>query len=68
MKKNNIVVSEHEGTWYIIDSMVVNSTNYHLLEHEEYGDETASIIIDDNGTLVLDDVWNGFSDLRYHFK
>lgn len=38
---------------------------YHLLEHLTWGDETCSIIVDDNGQLVLDDVWNGFDDMDY---
>lgn len=35
-----------------------------LLEHEEYGDKAASIIVDEAGRLVLEDVWNGFEDLE----
>lgn len=35
-----------------------------LLEHEEYGDEAACVIVDEDGNLVLEDVYNGFSDLE----
>jgi hypothetical protein len=28
-----------------------------MLEHETYGDETANIIIDENGKLFLDEVY-----------
>ena len=34
-----------------------------LLEHQTYGDEAASLIVDQDLNVVLDDVWNGFDDL-----
>ena len=33
------------------------------LEHEEYGDDAAHIIIDENNNIILEDVWNGWLDL-----
>ncbi|MFI3205620.1 MAG: SNF2-related protein [Clostridia bacterium] len=62
-KSDNIEVEGHIGTWYVIDKDVRNGKDYFLLEHEEYGDETAGLIVDENAKLVLDDVWNGFDDL-----
>jgi len=35
----------------------------HLLEHELYGDSAASLIVDENLTVIAEDVWNGFDDL-----
>ncbi len=64
---SNIEVEGHIGTWYIIDTEVIDSTKYFLLEHEEHGDEAAYVIVDSDGNLVLDDVWNGFDDLQDHF-
>ncbi len=32
------------------------------MEHEEYGDETANVIIDEHGIMYAQDVWNGFDD------
>jgi len=37
----------------------------YLLEHETFGDDAASIIIDENKKVVLDDVYNGFDDFDY---
>lgn len=62
-----ITVEGHIGTWYVIDTAEINGTAYFLLEHEEHGDEAACVIVDGDGKLVLDDVWNGFDDLQYHF-
>lgn len=64
---SNIEVEGHIGTWYVIDTDKINGTAYFLLEHEEHGDEAACVIVDSDGKLVLDDVWNGFDDLKEYF-
>ncbi|MBD5444051.1 MAG: hypothetical protein HDR29_00690, partial [Lachnospiraceae bacterium] len=60
----NISVEGHMGTWYVIDSEEIEGRKLFLLEHEEYGDEAASIIIDEHKNLVMEDVYNGFDDYR----
>lgn len=60
---DNITVEGHTGTWYVIDTAEVDGQELFLLENEEYGDETANVIVDENGALVMDDVWNGFDEL-----
>jgi hypothetical protein len=62
---DHIEVKGHIGTWY-----VVGSTNHHgeklfLLEHEEYGDEAACLIVTKTGHVKLEDVWNGLEELDY---
>lgn len=64
---SHIEVEGHLGTWYVIDTNIVNDTRYYLLEHEEHGDEAACVIVDSDGKLILDDVWNGLDDLQYYF-
>lgn len=64
----NIEVDGHIGTWYVIDTEVVDGAKYFLLEHEEHGDGAACVIVDSDGKLALDDVWNGFDDLKEHFE
>ena len=58
-----IKIPEHYGTWYTIDCIVINKVLYFLCEHEELGDETPNIIINQEGQLILDEVYNGFEDL-----
>ena len=62
-----IIVQSHIGTWYSIDHKVYGNKMYFLLEHEEYGDETSNIIIDHDGKLIADNVFNGFDDLDDYF-
>ena len=64
---SNIEVEGHIGTWYVIDTEVIDGTKYFLLEHEEHGDIAPCVIIDSDANLVLEDVWNGFDDLKEHF-
>ena len=62
-----IIVQSHIGTWYSIDHAVYGNNIYFLLEHQEYGDETSNIIIDIEGNVILDNVFNGFDDLDDYF-
>ena len=57
-----IEVRGHVGYWHIIDHTQLRDKDIYLLEHDEYGDEAANIIIDDNKNVLLDDVYNGFAD------
>lgn len=64
MKTENIKVTGHKGTWYLIDTGYYRGRKVYLLEHEEYGDEAPCIIIDAKGNLILEDVYNGLGDLE----
>jgi len=59
-KTDGLSVDGHFGTWHTIDSMKLGETQLFLMEHDEYGDETACVIVDSNGKLLAEDVWNGF--------
>ena len=61
---DGIEIDGHEGTWYVIDEEVIDGERVFLLEHEEYGDEAANLIVSETGELLLDDVYNGFDDYR----
>ena len=70
--KEGIKVNGYRGTWYVVEQDVfhrpmetgVEDIPVLFLEHEKYGDEAAWIIIDENGDVILEDVWNGVDDLR----
>lgn len=64
MKTENIKVKGHVGTWYIIDSTYYQGLRFHLLEHEKYGDMAPCLIVNDNSELIMENVLNGFEDLR----
>lgn len=69
---DGIAIEGHRGTWYVIDEgnfakeseEPTEVSHLFLLEHEEYGDEAACLIVDRSGNIMMDDVWNGFDDLE----
>ena len=61
-KREHITVKDYLGKWYVIDEMETGGEMLYLLEHETYGDEVPCVIVNADGNLVLDDVWNGFED------
>ena len=72
---DHIRITGHVGTWYVIadgwytytpdENGVPKTHRVHcfLLEHEQYGDMAAGLIVDPSGAVILDDVYNGFDDL-----
>ena len=68
MDKNKIAVAGHKGYWHVIGTAEIEEVVYHLLEHNTWGEDAASLIIDDAGVLILEDVYNGFDDLREHLE
>ena len=63
IKSNNVKVKGHRGTWYVIEEGWNDGEKIFLMEHEKYGSDTAWIIVNENGALLLEDCWNGFMDL-----
>ena len=61
MDTNGLAVDGHFGTWHSIDTKQIGGKDFYLMEHDEYGDEAASIIVDATGKLVAEDLWEGFT-------
>jgi hypothetical protein len=64
MQKEGIKINGHVGTWYIIGESFYKGEKVYLLEHEKYGDEAASLIVNGDLKIIMDEVFNGFSDLE----
>lgn len=69
MKKDDIKIKGYRGTWYVIATAYSRCDRrlLYLLEHEQYGDMAASLIVYVNKVtneieIELDDVWNGFAE------
>ena len=61
MDTDGLAVDGHFGTWHSIDTKQIGGKGFYLMEHDEYGDEAASIIVDATGKLVAEDLWEGFT-------
>ena len=57
-----IEVEGHEGTWHPVEMQELNGRQFFRLEHETYGDSVAKVIVDDDGELFAEDLWNGFDE------
>lgn len=60
---SGIKVEGHRGSWYVLERNHYNGNKVFLLEHERYGEDAPSIIVDQDANIVMEDVYNGFSDL-----
>lgn len=66
MKMQGIKINELNGTWSAISNRSTSDGHtLFLMEHDQYGEDTACVIIDENAELLLEDVVNGFSDYAY---
>ena len=52
-----------DGTWEVVDYMLVEGKNYFLMEHEQYGTNVAYVVLNQNGKVIVDSVYNGFDDM-----
>lgn len=55
-----LMVEGHMGTWHTIGQREYHGERFFLMRHDEYGSEAADIIVSENGTLVAEDLRNGF--------
>lgn len=66
MKKENIKIEGHRGTWYIVGEEVIQGAKVYELESEVWGDEAAHLIVNEVMEVLLDEVYNSFDDYKYH--
>ena len=52
-----------DGTWEVVDYLFVEGKNYFLMEHEQYGTNVAYVVLNQNGKVIVDSVYNGFDDM-----
>ena len=65
LRREGIKVAGHRGRWYVIDEAEYDGRTLYMVESETYGDEAASLIIDEDFNLVADEIWNGWEDYDY---
>jgi hypothetical protein len=61
-RRGNIAIDGHIGTWRVIDTMDTPDGTLYLMEHEEFGDNAYNLIVDGEGSIIVEDVSNGFQD------
>lgn len=60
----NIELETHVGTWHILESRKIHGEKLFLLEHDYYGDMCACVIVNEDGKIILEDVWEMWNELH----
>ena len=55
-----IAVEGHFGTWHTVEAKEIAGETFFRMEHDEYGDSVAGIIVNTDGKLVAEDLEHGF--------
>lgn len=53
-----IKIKGYMGTWYTIDAFMYKRIKFYILEHEQWGDEVACLVVDKSGNVYLDDIFD----------
>lgn len=61
-KPEHLFFAGYEGTFYVIDKGIHNSTAVYLLESEIYGDDAPALIVNEYGRILADDVRDGLEE------
>ncbi|MDC7290414.1 hypothetical protein NXH76_21735 [Blautia schinkii] len=59
-RTSGLEVDGHTGSWHIKETRAYGGESFYLMESDEYTDSVAGIIVNAEGTLVAEDLWNGF--------
>lgn len=51
-----------EGSWLAYDSIIIDGKEFFLMEHTVYGKEAANVVLDEDGKVVVDQVYKGFDE------
>jgi hypothetical protein len=62
MESSGISVKQYMGIWHPVETQEIDGKNFFLLEHDTYGKEAASVIVDEKGVLYAQEVYDGFSE------
>ena len=54
------IANGHFGIWHTVEAKEISGELFFRMEHEEYGDSVASIVVNQQGELVAEDLEYGF--------
>ena len=59
----HVRVPGYIGSWNVVETAVFFGQRYFLVEHDDFF-SSPYLILDEDGNLVREDVWNGFDDFE----
>lgn len=60
LQTKGLLVEGHFGTWHTAEERKIAGETFFRMEHDEYGDTVAGIIVNADGKLVAEDLEHGF--------
>lgn len=51
----------HFGTWHSIQMQEFHNEKFFQMRHDEFGKQVADIIVNEQGQVIAEDLWHGFS-------
>ena len=51
----------HFGTWHSIQMQEFHNEKFFQMRHDEFGEKVADIIVNEQGQVIAEDLWHGFS-------
>ena len=57
-----LLVDGHFGTWHTAEARKISGKMFYRMEHDEYGNTVAGIIVDEKGKLAAEDLEHGFDE------
>ena len=55
-----ISLDGYTDTWYVVDETDYHGQKVFLLEHEVFGDETEHLAVNENGTVLVDEIYDNW--------
>ncbi len=55
------IAEGHFGTWHAIQMQEFHNEKFFQMRHDEFGEQVADIIVNEQGQVIAEDLWNGFS-------
>lgn len=60
MDSTAVAIEQHEGLWHPVEKREIKNEVFYLMEHNEYGDSVAAVVVHANGDLVAQELESGF--------
>ena len=55
------IVEGHFGTWHSIQMQEFHGEKFYQMRHDEFREQVADIIVNEEGQVIAEDLWNGFN-------
>lgn len=62
MDTDNYHIEGKKGNWVASDSIIIDGKQFYLMEHQQYRNQAAGVILDEYGRLIVEECLKGFDE------